>query len=122
MGYARSLINIEIKPNRRNYCFFIWAFCFNIYFNSWQEIKKGCLVESLKEIDENLIKHFDYLHPSINTAKQKKNVPIIKKLNLPLSLWTFKNNKDIKVFNNLYDKTFIHGYISDSATLNPNLK
>ncbi|KAI92573.1 glycerophosphodiester phosphodiesterase [Spiroplasma melliferum] len=87
-----------------------------------KEFKKGYLVESLKDIDEDLIQHFDYLHPSIDTAKQKKNVPVIKKLNLPLNLWTFKNNKDVKAINNLYDKTFIHGYISDIATLNPNLR
>ncbi|WP_253301146.1 glycerophosphodiester phosphodiesterase [Spiroplasma endosymbiont of Phyllotreta cruciferae] len=84
--------------------------------------KKGYLIESLKDIDQTLITKFDYLHPSIATVKQKKNIAIIKNLNLPLNIWTFKNEKDLKIINNLYPQDFIHSYISDIATLNPTLK
>ncbi|WP_338963808.1 MULTISPECIES: glycerophosphodiester phosphodiesterase family protein [unclassified Spiroplasma] len=138
------VINVEIKPDRYNEQEFtlikqallllqtktnaeiiVSSFghdALKFISNLNSPFKKGYLIESLKDIDQTLINKFDYLHPSIATAKQKKNVAIIKNLNLPLNIWTFKNEKDLKIINNLYPQDFVHSYISYIATLNPTLK
>ncbi|WHQ37468.1 glycerophosphodiester phosphodiesterase family protein [Spiroplasma sp. SV19] len=139
-----QIINVEIKPDRYNEQEFnlikqallllqtktkaeiiVSSFGYEalkFISNLHSPLKKGYLIESLKDIDQTLITKFDYLHPSIAIAKQKKNVALIKNLNLPLNIWTFKNAKDLKIINNLYPPDFIHSYISDIATLNPTLK
>lgn len=83
-----------------------------------KSFKKGYLVESLTSIDTNLIKKFDYLHPYVGTIKQKRNIQIINKINLPMNIWTFKKNDDVKVINTLYNKKLINSYISDRSDLN----
>ncbi|WP_425379632.1 glycerophosphodiester phosphodiesterase family protein [Spiroplasma endosymbiont of Stenodema calcarata] len=139
-----QIINVEIKPDRYNEQEFnlikeallllqtktnaeiiVSSFGYDalkFISNLNSPLKKGYLIESLKDIDQNLITKFNYLHPSIATAKQKKNVAIIKNLNLPLNIWTFKSEKDFKIINNLYPSNFINSYISDIPVLNPTLK
>lgn len=82
--------------------------------------KKGYLIKSLSNIDFNLIKNFNYLHPYIGTLKQKRNIETINKINLPMNIWTIKKNEDIKIINNLYNKKLINSYISDIANININ--
>ncbi|MGL5268275.1 MAG: glycerophosphodiester phosphodiesterase [Spiroplasma sp.] len=79
--------------------------------------KKGYLIKNLKKIDNNLIKKFDYLHPYLGTIKQKRNIQVINKINLPMNIWTFKNNTDVKTINTLYHKKLIYSYISDIPNL-----
>lgn len=82
--------------------------------------KKGYLIGSLTKIDYDLIKKFDYLHPSLGTIKKKSNIQIINNLKLPMNIWTIKNELDIKLINNLYNKELIHAYISDLPNLETN--
>lgn len=79
--------------------------------------KKGYLCEALSTIDMDLIKSFDYLHPYVGTLKLKASIEIIKKLNMPLNIWTFKKDEDVVLLKQNYSN-LIANYISD----NPNLK
>lgn len=76
------------------------------------EFKKGYLVERLKDIDFNLIKKFNYLHPYVGSLKRKEALKIVEKVNLPLNIWTFKKSSDSKKIFEKYGER-VYGYISD---------
>lgn len=83
--------------------------------------KKGYLTEYVKKVDFNLIKNFDYLHPYIGNLKSFSSLGYVEKINLPLNIWTFKNNKDAEIIYKKYKK-WIHSFISDKKDLRIDFK
>ncbi|AUB32118.1 glycerophosphodiester phosphodiesterase [Spiroplasma floricola] len=78
--------------------------------------KKGYLIENIKKVDFDLIKKFDYLHPYVENLKIKSSYKIVEKINLPLNIWTFKNDEDAKIIWSIY-KDKINSFISDKRDL-----
>ncbi|ASZ09382.1 glycerophosphodiester phosphodiesterase [Mesoplasma chauliocola] len=80
------------------------------------KFKKGYLTEYVKKVDFKLIKKFDYLHPYVGNLKSKGSKEIVKKINLPMNVWTFKNDKDARIIWSMYEKR-VNSFISDKKDL-----
>lgn len=138
-----EMINVEIKPDRTTQKEFdLYLQAFNLLRSSTKaeviissfslrtlkyianldktKFKKGYLFEQINEIDFELIKKFDYLHPYVGMLKLKTNIEKIKKINMLMNVWTFKNDKDVKILKSIYGN-LINAYISDIENLNINL-
>ncbi|ATZ17395.1 glycerophosphoryl diester phosphodiesterase [Williamsoniiplasma luminosum] len=136
-----KMINVEVKPDRYSVQEFkqlktaldilrsttkaeIVVSSFSVNVLKWittldaKNFKKGYLFEKPSEINWDLIKKFDYVHPYVGTVLQKRNQVLFAKINLPMNIWTFKENITVDKVKKLYDSKMIHAYISD----NPNLK
>ncbi|WP_236608519.1 hypothetical protein [Spiroplasma taiwanense] len=85
------------------------------------DFKKAYLCESLNNINMQLIRKFDYLNSYLGSLKQKNNVEIINKINLPMNIWTFKNNSDVKIIKKMYKPQLINSFISDNPDLDINI-
>ncbi len=138
-----SMINVEIKPDRYSIQDFniikeallilrkktqaeiiVSSFgvsCLEFINKLPVEFKKAYLAVGLGNIDYSLLKKFDYLNLCITTLKQKKNISIIKQINMPLNIWTFKNNEEVKLMISYYGLDLIHSFISDVSDLDVNI-
>lgn len=137
------MINVEIKPDRYDKYDFLLikdallnlrektqaeiivssfgTSCLEFIKKLPNNFKKGYLSESLGKINYELLKDFDYLNLCISTLKQKNNIELIKKINMPLNIWTFKNNNEARLMIEYYGKEIIHGFISDIPDLDINI-
>ncbi|ATZ21857.1 glycerophosphodiester phosphodiesterase [Mesoplasma tabanidae] len=85
------------------------------------KFKKGYLTEYVKKVDFDLIKKFDYLHPYVGNLKSSESPKIVEKINLPLNVWTLKNDKDAEIIYLKY-KEKLNSFISDKKDLMINFK
>ncbi|AVN64672.1 MULTISPECIES: glycerophosphodiester phosphodiesterase [Mesoplasma] len=85
------------------------------------KFKKGYLTEYVKKVDFNLIKKFDYLHPYVGNLKSTDSPKIVEKINLPINVWTFKNDKDAEIIYLKYKKK-LNSFISDKKDLKIDFK
>ncbi|PPE05470.1 glycerophosphodiester phosphodiesterase [Williamsoniiplasma lucivorax] len=136
-----DMINVEIKPDRYNEQEFaqihealtllrkttdaeIIVSSFSVKVLAWivtldaTQFKKGYLFEKAHEINWDLIRQFDYVHPYVGTVAKRSNKRLFKDINLPMNIWTFKTDDQVARVKKFYGEDQIHAYISD----NPNLK
>ncbi|WP_031541991.1 glycerophosphodiester phosphodiesterase [Mesoplasma photuris] len=135
-----EMINVEIKPdryskteldqlknalyilrNQTNAEIIVSSFGMNVL--EWittlnrNDFKRGYLFEKPNEINWDLIKNFDYVHPYLGTVKLKNNLELFKKINLPMNIWTFKKNSDVLKVRELYEDKWLNAFISDIEDL-----
>ncbi|WP_026389489.1 glycerophosphodiester phosphodiesterase [[Acholeplasma] multilocale] len=82
--------------------------------------KKGYLIETMSQMDKNLVKRFDYIHPYYGLVKRFKNVHFFTELNMKMNIWTFKENYQAIEVINLYPRELLNGFISDNPSLEIN--
>ncbi|ATQ35792.1 glycerophosphoryl diester phosphodiesterase [Mesoplasma entomophilum] len=85
------------------------------------KFKKGYLTEYVKKVDFSLIRKFDYLHPYVGNLKSHDSLKYVEKINLPINVWTFKNDKDAEIIYFKYRK-YLNSLISDKKDLRINFK
>lgn len=133
LGHKYAFINIEIKPDyytKKDY-----AIIFNeielfkdlkaqIVVSSFSKkdqneilkidkrFKTGYLFWGMKNIDVNLAKKFDYLHPWVKNINSAKNIKFFKNLKMKMNVWTYVDIKDYDFSKKTYGD-LIYGYIFD---------